>query len=356
MQRIKIIISTLLLISLLITEASCPCYGKSFAAAARQHVPWKFAVISDTQNNSRENSNKLCTNEEILRLIADDIAGIKPDFVLVSGDLVNGWLRNGGTTYAKQYAGWKRSMKPVVKHGIKIYALRGNHDSGPELLALPPLPKRLRPKPASLTMLKKEFKKASIHKYTPMNGSKKERGLTYSFVHKNTRIIGLDQYSAGQHKINQKWLNRQLAKKTGTHLFVFAHEPAFGTDYKDNLSFYPGKRDLFWNSIGKGGARVYFCGHDHFYNRSLIQDSRGNPIWQIIGGTGGGKLQDWSGTYKEEERILCEYHNGGHYGYILVTISGVKATIEWRALTDIKACGWEVLDSFTYSDGDASLQ
>lgn len=355
MKKTRLIISFLLFLSLLLPDAA---YSPADAecAAARQYAPWQFAVISDTQNNSRENFNKLCINEEILKLIADDIAGIKPDFVLVSGDLVNGWLRNGGTTYATQYAGWKRSMKPVFKHGIKVYAVRGNHDSGPELLALPPLPKRLRPKPASIARLKKEFKKASIRKYTPLNGSKKERGLTYSFFHKNTRIIGLDQYSSGQHKINQRWLNRQLAKKKGTHLFLFGHEPAFGTDYNDNLSFYPGKRDLLWNSIGESGGRVYFCGHDHFYNRSLIQDNHGNPIWQIIGGTGGGKLQDWSGTYKEEEKILCEYHNSDRYGYMLVTIEGVKATIQWRALTDIKACEWVVLDSFTYSAFDASLQ
>jgi hypothetical protein len=91
-----------------------------------------------------------------------------------------------------------------------------------------------------------------------------------------------------------------MLKKRKDHLFVFGHEPAFGTDYPDNLSFYKTKRDMFWNSIGKGGGRVYFCGHEHFYNRSLIKDSHGNRIWQIINGTGGGKLQRWSGNYMEK--------------------------------------------------------
>lgn len=339
---------------LLITEASTPGYGKS--VTARTYAPWQFAVISDTQNNSREDSNKECVNEEILELIAEDIADIKPDFVLVSGDLINGWFRNGNIPYSAQYKKWKKIINPVFRKNIKVYAVRGNHDSGPERLALTPLPKHLEPGKRSLLKLKKSFKRANIRKHIPLNGPRKEKGLTYSFIHKNARIIGLDQYTEGQHKINQAWMNRQVSRKKKPHLFVFGHEPAFGTDYIDNLSFYRNKRDLFWNSVGKAGGRVYFCGHDHFYNRSLIKDSRGNGIWQIIGGTGGGKLQKWSGNYKESRRVMCEYHNSDHYGYILVTIDGVKATIEWRALTDISDNDWEVLDSFTYSAHEASIQ
>ncbi len=349
MKKIRIIVSVLLLLSLLLSSAAySPADAKG--AAAKQYAPWQFAVISDTQNNSREDSNKECVNEEILELIADDIADIKPDFVLVSGDLVNGWLRNGNTPYHAQYREWKKIMKPVFRKGIKVYAVRGNHDSGPERLALRPLPKHLEPGKKSLSKLKKNFKREIIRKHIPWNGPRREKGLTYTFIHKNARIIGLDQYTDGQHKINQTWMNRQVSKKRKTHLFVFGHEPAFGTDYPDNLSFYKTKRDQFWNSIG----RVYFCGHDHYYNRSLIHDSRGNGIWQIINGTGGGKLQKWSGNYKESRRVMCEYHNSDHYGYILVTVDGVKATIEWRALVDISDSEWEVLDSFTYSARGAS--
>lgn len=347
----KTIIPALTCLALLIAEVSSPGYAKS--VPAKKYPPWQFAVISDTQNNSREDSNSVCINEEILPLIAEDIADFQPDFVLVSGDLVNGWLRNGGTDYSTQYKTWNSAMKPVYKKGIKIYAVRGNHDSGPERVALRRLPKHLEPGKKSLLKLKKSFKIANIRKYTPQNGPKKEKGLTYSFIHKNAHFIGLDQYTNGQHKVNQAWLARQLYKKTKKHLFIFGHEPAFGTDYPDNLSFYRKKRDLFWNIIGRGGAKVYFCGHDHFYNRSLIHDSRGNGVWQIIGGTGGGKLQKWSGNYKESSRVMCEYHNSDHYGYILVTIDGMEATIQWRALTDVQDREWEVLDSFSYTSGKA---
>ena len=339
------IILTPICLLLLITSA---CSNASNLAIGHNQV-WKFAVISDTQGNNRGDGNKSCINDEILKLIALDIAEEKPHFVLVSGDLVNGWFRNGGTDYASQYANWKETMNPVIGIGIKIYAVRGNHDRGPERFVLPPLPSDLEPLPGSLVLLEKEFKNAIVGTNIPMNGPEKEKGLTYSFIYKNAIIIGLDQFTEGQHMINQKWLDRQLSKNSQTHLFIFGHEPAFEADHRDNLSFYHEKRNRFWDSIGNAGGRIYFCGHDHFYNRALIKDSKGDPIWQIICGTGGGKLRDWSGNYKESSRVKKEYYNNDYHGYILVTVDGPTVKVEWRAIIDASAYKWQVLDTFSYS-------
>ncbi len=142
----------------------------------------------------------------------------------------------------------------------------------------------------------------------------------------------MDQYTNGQHKVNQDWLDRQLYENKNLHVFIFGHEPAFEASHRDNLAFYPKERDFFWDSIGKAGARVYFCGHDHFYNRALIPDNKGNKIWQIIEGTGGGSLKKWSGTYREEKRVKGEYYDGDHHGYILVIVEGAKVTVNWKAL------------------------
>lgn len=87
----------------------------------------------------------------------------------------------------------------------------------------------------------------------------------------------------------------------------------------------------------------------------MIHDSNGNLIYQIIGGTGGGKLKRWPGNYKENDRVKCEFHNEEYHGYILVTIDGVKATVQWRAMVDISGSGWKVLDSFTYTAGNVKV-
>lgn len=312
---------------------------------------WKFAVISDTQGNRDDVS---CINTQIVCAIAADIAKAKPELVLVSGDLVNGWFRNGGTDYAAQYANWRRAMDPVFSAGIKVFAVRGNHDSGPERYVLPPLPEKFKPGADALVLLEKEFKNAAVQPYTPMNGPAHEKGLAFSFVYRNALVIGLDQFAGGQHRINQVWLDGQLKDKRALHLFVFGHEPAFEADHRDNLSYYSAERDRFWDSIGKSGGRIYFCGHDHFYNRAAVSDSNGNHIWQVIEGTGGGKLRDWSGNYREKERTRCEYYSSDYHGYVFVTVKGNFVDVEWRALVDPAAGTWQSFDKFSYTAGSGS--
>ncbi len=348
-ERLKhALIFLLLLFSLL----GVPAMGMG-ASLQEYTIPWKFAVISDTQGDNRERNNKTCINDTVVQAIADDVVRENPDFVLVAGDLVNGWFRNGGTGYAVQYANWREAMKPVYQAGIRVYPVRGNHDSGPERLALPPLPSHLEPPSDTPVLLKKAFRDAFSESYIPVNGPAGEEGFTYSFTHKNAFIVGLDQYTGGQHKVNQDWLDRQLAGNRIPHVFVYGHEPAFETRHKDNLAFYPKERDLFWGSIGRAGAKIYFCGHDHFYNRALIPDNSGNHIRQIIAGTGGGALRTWSGVYKDGKRVQGEYHNNNHHGYILVTVDGPRVNVAWRAMVrENDAVTWRILDSFAYTLSD----
>ncbi|MEN6622247.1 MAG: metallophosphoesterase [Smithella sp.] len=310
---------------------------------------WKFAVVSDTQGNNK-NINKTCINDAVLQTIADDIVREKPDLVIVAGDLVNGWFRNGGTNYGTQYKNWKIAMKSVYQAGIPVYPIRGNHDSGPERLILKPLPVHLEPPVDTPLILKESFRSSFAETYIPENGPVNESRLTYSFVHKNSFFIAMDQFTEGQHKVNHGWLERLLAENKNTHFFIFGHEPAFGADHMDNLGFYKKDRDIFWNAIGRAGGRTYFCGHDHFYNRSLILDDEGHQIYQIIIGTGGGILRKWSGHYQDGKRVKGEFHSNDYHGYLLVTVEGNKATIIWKALmTPGIMKSWKYLDTFTYS-------
>ena len=314
-----------------------------------QIQPWKFAVISDTQGDSKTESDKPYINKKVLTMIADDVAKEHPDFVLVAGDLVSGWLHNGGVDYKTQYATWKEVMKPVYDAGVKVYPVRGNHDDGPERFALSPLPANLEPPEGSQAALKEAFLQAFDQDYIPLNGPAGEEGFTYSFTHKNALIIGIDEFSVHQHKVNQSWIEARIALKTEAHLFVYGHEPAFGVYHKDNLSFYPEERDQFWDAIGKGGGRVYFCGHDHMYNRAVIADNAGNKIREIVVGTAGGSPRTWSGQYLDA-RVKGEYAKDNLYGYVLVTIDGSKATIQWKAITEVQeGNAWQVLDTFSYN-------
>lgn len=325
------------------------CGCASGSGPQDQIQPWKFAVVADTQGGRHIESGKPYINEAVLAIIAADIAEEQPEFVLVAGDLVSGWLHNGGADYETQFAAWKAVMHPVYEAGIRIYPVRGNHEDGPERFALDPLPARLEPPEGSQATLKAAFRKAFNQDYIPQNGPAGEEGLTYSFRYKNALIVGLDEYTLHQHKINQAWFEKQISAGAEAHLFVFGHEPAYGVNHKDNLSFYKKDRDLFRDTMGRGGGRVYFCGHDHMYNRAAVADSSGNIIRQIIVGTGGGSPRTWSGEYRDETGVTGEYHMENLYGYVIVTVDGSSAAIQWRAIVGGEAGGtWKVLDTFSY--------
>lgn len=310
---------------------------------------WSFAVISDTQDDNGDLSDPACINDGILKSIAADIALQMPAFVLVSGDLVNGWLRHNGSSFRSQYADWKMAMAPVTGSGIRIFPVRGNHDAGPELYVTRPLSGEFDIDPDSLELLEQAYRDEIVDEFVPYSGPAGEEGLTYSFVYRNACIIGLDQYAGRQHRVNQEWLDGRLKVSDRQHVFVFGHEPAFKADYRDNLSFFPRDRNIFWDSLGRSGCRIYFCGHDHYYNRALIPDSKGNQVWQVTAGTGGGRLQPWSGSYMDGEKVECEYHNDDYYGYILVTVDGPVVKVQWRALVDPDNNGWQVMDEFSYT-------
>ena len=336
----------LALLLLLLVWCGCTCCPRPQEPIS----PWKFAVLADTQGSRRAESQKPYLNERVLTMIAHDLVQERPDFVLVAGDLVNGWLHHGGADYPTQFAAWKEVMKPVYEAGIRVYPVRGNHEDGPERFALPPLPADLEPPPDTPALLREAFRQAFDQPYIPQTGPPGEAGLTYSFSHKNALVIGIDVFSVHQHQVNQAWFDARIASRTEAHLFVFGHEPAFGVSHTDNLSLYPRERDQFWNALGKGDGRVYFCGHDHVYNRAAVADEAGNTIRQIVAGTGGGTLKTWSGRYAEAMRVEGEYHKSGLHGYVIVTVAGAEATIQWKAMIDGQpGSRWEVLDSFSYT-------
>jgi hypothetical protein len=336
---------------------------------------WKFAVICDTRGDDKANIiNKSCINEPLIKEMASDIVAQGCDLILVPGDLVNGWWMNCSTPYATQFENWKRAMGPLYEAGIEVYPVRGNHENGLDYYrgidknGRPYIAEAPWPPAGPLSVLAEPALKEAFHSafnYTPENGPEGEIGLTYSFNHKNAFFVGLDEY-VNLHKVNQNWLDGQLANNTMPHVFVFGHDPAFKVVHNDSLAYYTAERDAFWSSIVKAGARIYFCGHDHLYNRARVKDDSGNDVFQMVIGSGGAPQYSWQPPYAEGEKLIPEYNDSSHYGYALVTIQANNVTVDWRAIApefDGKArnstaarvgalpTGWQTLDSFSYQVG-----
>jgi 3',5'-cyclic AMP phosphodiesterase CpdA len=274
--------------------------------AACSGPEWSFVVTGD----SRDGENGV--NTLILSELADQIVKAKADFVLISGDLVTGY--NEQAALQSQLNTWLNTMKPVYDAGIGVYPVRGNHDLG---------------EPPAVDAWNNIF----TGKFAlPDNGPDDEENLTYSFTHKNALIVGLDQYIELR-RVNQDWLDSQLAANTKPHIFLFGHEPAFKTRHTACLDNYPADRDRFWKSIEKAGARTYFCGHDHMYDHARIDDDGDpeNDIHQYIVGTAGAPLRGWDGNYNGVNTTYAveNIHHAQEFGYCLVEIDGLDVTITW---------------------------
>ncbi len=176
------------------------------------------------------------------------------------------------------------------------------------------------------------------HQILPDNGPADARYMSYSVLHKNALIVAVDQYGGAKHwlahRVDQGWLDSQLKSNTKPHVFVFGHEPAFKVVHPDCLDDHPARRDEFWRSLQAAGTRMYFCGHDHFYNHAQVDDGDGNPdndVHQLVIATAGAPGYTWVPPYDGDNGtfLVTPVYHAEQYGYVLVEIDGLHVTATW---------------------------
>jgi len=297
----------------------------NIAALFEESGYWRFVVACD----SRGSDNGV--NSSILGEIADAIIVEKAEFVVFPGDLVNGSTTPGVTE--AQLNHWKSVMNDIYAAGITVMPVRGNHENKGEA--------------ADWT----NVFAADI----PDNGPDGEVDFTYYMEHRNAIFIGMDIYF-DEPLLNQEWLDGVLAGNTRQHVFVFTHEPAFGLDgggahddglYGDKDPFvdFTEERDEFWGSLeDEPGCRLYFCGHDHFYDHlkavRKVDPDPDTEVHQMIVGTAGAPLREFTGDdyyhdsdYWTPTNIEYQGEEVGDYcyGYVVVEIWGKSnVTAHWK--------------------------
>ena len=312
----------------------------SISAKCSDKIPsWKFAVMCDTRGSDTG------INKYILENIAESIAENDCEFVLIPGDMIDGCY-NPSDKYSTQFDNWKASIAPILDKKIKIYPVRGNHEVGRYIFNNPKQPPyTLLPDP----LLHEDYLIA-FSKIVPSNGPENEKGLTYFVKHKNVFFVALDQY-VNIYRNNLIWIkkvfDKELDREKTPNVFAFGHNPAFVVGHEDCLAYYYRQRDEFWNLLGSAGCRVYFCGHDHLYNRASVKDDNGNTIYQVLAGSGGAPFAAWKPPYKDN-RVKGEFHNDKDYGYMLVTIDGNNVSMKWMAFDVNGNYKWTTPDSFSY--------
>lgn len=281
-----------------------------FSSSFSQNT-WRFAIVGDTHVGSSD------TIAEMVPYMLQDSV----DFVFFAGDLVEGGLGTSGPALLDELNHFKTLVAPLYAAGISVYGIRGNHENDAN---------------NDINMWNNAF--SGTYAF-PQNGPATETNLSYSFSHKNAKIIGLDVYM-NIHQVNQSWLNEQLAATTERHVFVVGHEAAFKVFHADCLDDSVTARDAFWNSLKNNGVKVFFCGHDHFLDVAKVDDGDGNTdndVYQYLVGTGGGWLMSQYSNYNGVNSSFSpqrQFHEM-EYGYSIVEINGESANdcdvqITWK--------------------------
>lgn len=302
--------------------------------------PWRFAVISDTQGYTTANNGI----GQYANMIAKAIAADNVDFVLISGDLIYGeWPPGSTPSFSAMLQAWFTEMKPLYDANIPVYPVRGNH----EAMAIAP--------ENDPTQFLAAFNGFS---YIPDNGPAGAERLTYSFKHKNSLVIGIDNYiqNVNQPSVPQDWINQQLSGNTQPHVFTFGHVPIVQIVMTPIIASDTEAGYAFFDSLVDAGAKAYFCGHEHIYNRSVLTRN-GKHLFQFVEGTGGGQHLPWTTEGYNSALPQCDitaqlaYYNVYLFGYTLVTVSDDNSfRTEWKVFSDGTASTkCDTLDPFDYS-------
>ena len=314
--------------------------------------PWSFAVVGD----QRDADGTVGVNAPVIQAMAKDIALNRGVFlVLCGGDQIHGDSDHAPASLPTMYQNWLTAMAPILAIS---YPVRGNHETYGEI-STPYYPYYW------------DFWIAQFLSL-PQNGPDEEKGMTYSFTKANAFFVGMDQFMPDyEYRVNQNWLDEQLAANILPHVFVYGHLPAVAVTHGlSSLAYYPLNRDAFWESIGSGGGQVYLCGHSHLYNRATvtITDVNGKttpPITQLVVGGGGGPLEAWDGDYypyqphggqpippaPEAVTTTLDNHLEWQYGYAVVTINGNQVSITYYAGLPANAVptSWVAYETFSYA-------
>lgn len=321
------------------------CVAILLSAGAAFATPWKFAVLCDSRSGYYNDPTPIVGpdgtvySDPLLSPYYDATYGISPyfknvaaalaretgiDFVLYPGDLVRGKKPVPSDAQMDlDFKEWLNQWQPVTAAGIPTYYVRGNHDAYANTSA-------------AVANWTTDLPVISVTG-NPVVQDASQIGLSYSFTHKGSLFVGLDEYpnGTGATGYDSTFLKAQLAKQA-QHKFVFAHQPVW--NYKSSELGPVGLAD----DMNNGGVDLYFSGHVHSYQRIA---EKGYNFQEMIIGTGGAPQDNPTlgpgGTgYVADPNLTVLNYTGGagtnaRFGYAIITVNDDGTiTTEMKLLDD----------------------
>ncbi len=305
MQKRTLLLFLAVLALPLLPNASNAAPKPTPRSASADSGSFTFVAYGDTRTNPVEH-----------QIIIREIVGLRPEFVLQSGDLV---------ADGKNPAQWQQFAeitRPFRDAHIAYYPARGNHDVGPYY-------------PNYVT--------------EPFDSGDTSHKLFYAFTRHRNRFVIVDSMEDYDPSSRQyAWLAAELARaqKTAAHTFVMFHEGPFSVGPHGPT---PEAQRYLHPLFVKYKPTAVFCGHDHLYYRTvrdgvpyLVTGGGGAPPYRPenrqIAIPGDVYVPDTDSAGKE---IPEEQYKASIYHAIKCEVSGPRVT-----MTVIRPDG-SVIDRFT---------
>jgi 3',5'-cyclic AMP phosphodiesterase CpdA len=208
-----------------------------------QAEPFYFAIITDTQLGMHASDRNFEQETANYEFAVATINRLKPEFVIVLGDLVN---KEGDREQIREFLRISRKIDPF----IPLYYVAGNHDVG------------MVPTPESLAAYRKIFGRDY---YSFREGS------VYGIV-LNSSLMVAPQKAEAEYDAQLSWLKAELegAKQSGArHIVVFQHHPCFLQDAEEEDSYgnVPlERRQTILKLLHEYNIHTVFAGHVHSHS------------------------------------------------------------------------------------------
>ncbi len=210
--------------------------GTVLAEKKDPNIPWFFIQLTDPQFGMFESNESFEKETVLYEKAVAEINHLNPDFVVITGDLVN------DPNSVSQIKEFKR-ITAKINPKIPVYYTPGNHDLG------------------------QTPDKKSIRKYKKSYGGDK-----FSFRHKGSSFIGFNT-SLIKNKLakpEQKqfnWLTEKLKEsQKANHIILFCHYPFFNKTVDEPTAYSNidlGYRDKYLNLFRDNKVVALFSGHYH---------------------------------------------------------------------------------------------
>ena len=342
--------------------ATAACVAKTTAK------PWSFGVEADTQwTVADDGKNPNTASIDIARQLDKQFINRGVKFVVEVGDLCDDGSIAGEDTRAV-------FAQELYDAHIGFYPLSGNYDDGQSgeltriypqtqnaLMNMTPASAFAVPDPDASTQpfpvpAGKPFKVGTISASPAAPDGR--AGLDYAVDYGNARLVFLDQFSTPSdpsHEVldssDVDWMNGQLTgRPAGTQAFVFGHKGIITQNHVDDLfgsdpTAQPALQDAFISDLQDNGVHYYIGGHDHSYNRALVQSPDGkSQVQDIVAQSDASKFYL---PYGEAGYVQRSVDSAGNVTSLTTPLAKADSTQTNDNIYDVQVANAQKLPGFT---------